>query len=103
MNIFQPEYVEQFGIKWCTKFELLGIESDNILSDMDRNYEKYFHSMQDVMNSWKFWHLSIFGKLTVIKTLCLLKLTHIATVIPDLSTTRIREIELCCKIYKRRE
>ena len=33
--------------------------------------------------------------MTVIKTLCLPKLTHIATVIPDLSTTRIREIESC--------
>ena len=69
VNISRPEYVEQLGIKWCTKFELLGIEFDNMLRDMDRNYEKYFHSMQDVMNSWKFWHLSIFGKLTVIKTL----------------------------------
>ena len=88
-EVSQPEYVEQLKIKWFTKFGLPGIEFDRRLSEMDRNYEKGFQSMQDVMNSWKFRHLIIFGKLTVIKTFCLPKLTHIATVIPNLSSTKI--------------
>ena len=96
-EVSQPEYVEQLRIKWCTKFELIGIKFDMILSEMDCNYEKGFQSMQDVMNSWKFRHLSIFNKLTVIKTLCLPKLTHIATVILNLSSTKISEIEACWK------
>ena len=35
----------------------------------------------------------MFGKITVIKTLCIPKFTHIATVIPSLSVTQIKEID----------
>ena len=41
-DVSQPEYVEQLDIKWCTKFKLLGIELDNMLSNIDHNYEKGF-------------------------------------------------------------
>ena len=37
--------------------------------------------------------MTVFGKITVIKTMCLPKFTHIATVIPSLSIKRINEIE----------
>ena len=37
----QPEYVAQLGLKWCIKFELLGIQFDQTLSDMECNYENY--------------------------------------------------------------
>ena len=33
---------------------------------------------------WEFRHLTIFGRITMIKTFCLPKFTHIATVIPNL-------------------
>ena len=37
--------------------------------------------------------LTVFGKITVIKTMCLPKFTHIAAVIPSLSLKRINKIE----------
>ena len=46
-----------------------------MLKDMDKNYDKGLQAIHDVLNSMKFRHLSILGKLTVIKTLCSQKLT----------------------------
>ena len=37
--------------------------------------------------------MKVFGKLTVIKTMCLPKLTHIVTVVPNLCLTYVTELE----------
>ena len=37
--------------------------------------------------------MTVFGKITVIKTLCIPKFTHIATIIPNLRIGQINEIE----------
>ena len=93
-----PECVERIRIKWCTSFTLLGIKFDQTLNRMDRNYDECFKKVKDELNSWRFRYLTVFGKITVIKTMCLPKFTHISTVIPSLSLTRINEIE---KEFKR--
>ena len=82
MRLGKPEYVDQLGVKWCSSFKLLGITFDQTLDNMECNYDKCLKSMKDELHSWKFRHLTIFCKITVIKTMCLPKFTHIATVIP---------------------
>ena len=49
--------------------------------------------MQEVINSCMFRYLTIFSKVTIIKTSMLPKLTHIASVIPSLTAKRMEEIE----------
>ena len=79
-------------IKWCTEFKLLGINFDQTLDLID-NYEDCFEKVKAELSSWKHRFSTVFGKITVIKTMCLPKFTHIATVIPSLSLKRIKEIE----------
>ena len=43
--------------------------------------------------------MTVFGKITVIKTMCLPTFTHIATVIPSLSLKRIKKIEREFEIF----
>ena len=78
---------------WCTSFELLGIVFNQTLDKMDCNYDKCLKIMHDELNSWQFRHLTIFGKITVTKTLCLPKFTHITAVIPNLCMTKLNKIE----------
>ena len=80
-------------IKWCTEFKLLGINFDQTLDLIDNNYEDCFEKVKSELSSWKHRFLTVFGKITVIKTMCLSKFTHIATVIPSLSLKRIKDIE----------
>ena len=92
-RLAKPRLVETLNIKWCTSFRLLGIQFNNTLSDMDSNYDKGIKEMREISNSWKFRYLTIFGKITVIKTFMLPKLTHTVTVVPSLTAKLIEEIE----------
>ena len=71
----------------------MGIYFDSTLSKMHVNYEKAIESVRREINSWKFCFLTIFGKVTVIKTMCIPKLNHIAVVVPSPSCTHVRALE----------
>ena len=71
-----PLLCEELGIKWCTNFKLLGLWFDQTLKDMNTNY--------DLTNSCRNRYVSVYGKVCVVKTIMLPKLTHIATVLPTL-------------------
>ena len=89
----EPKFVQELKLKWCTNFKLLGIYFDVTLSNMQINYQKGLDRIKKEVYSWEFRHLTVFGKLTVIKTLCLPKLTHIVTVVPNPCSTFITELE----------
>ena len=93
VNLRMPECVERLRIKLFPSFTLLIITFNQMLNMMDRNYDKCFKKVKDKLNSWRFRYLTVFGIITVIKTMCLPKFTCISTVIPSLSLTRINEIE----------
>ena len=60
---------------------------------MDKNYDKAVESIRRELNSWKYRYLTIFGKITVIKMLCLPKLNHIVSVVPNPSLAHIKLLE----------
>ena len=60
---------------------------------MGQNYLSCLDKVKKELNSWRHRYLTLFGKITVIKTLCIPKFTHIATVIPSLTITQIKEID----------
>ena len=60
---------------------------------MDRNYHDCFEKVKKELNSWCHRFLTVFVKITVIKTMCIPKFTHIATVIPNLSIGQIKDNE----------
>ena len=60
---------------------------------IDSNYDSCFEKVKKELSSWKHRFLRIFGKITVIKTMCLPKFTHVAAVIPSLSLKKSKAIE----------
>ena len=89
----RPGFIEELKIRWCTEFKLLGIYFDSTLSKMHVNYEKAIESVRQEINSWNYRFLTIFGKVTVIKTMCIPKLNHIAVVVPNPSCAHLRSLE----------
>merc|ERR1711888_384730 len=79
----KPKFVDELRVNWCVEFKLLGIYFDSSLSKMDKNYDKAVESIRRELNSWKYRYLTIFDKITVIKTLCLPKLNQIVSVVPN--------------------
>ena len=65
----KPGFVEELGVKWCSEFKLLVIQFDVTLTNMQRNFEIGIEKVKKELHSWKSRFLTVFGKLTVIKTL----------------------------------
>ena len=66
---------------------------------MCTNYDKAFNSIRKEITSWKYRYLTIFGKVTVIKTLCLPKLNHKVSVVPNPSLAHLKLLESELKIF----
>ena len=77
-------------LEWDTEFDLLGIHFDNKLETMDNNFEGKLTEIEKTLNSWLYRHLTPFGKICIIKSLALSKLSHLALVIPSLSGQRLK-------------
>ncbi len=90
MKKTDTQLCKELRIKWCTKFKLLGIWFDQTLEDMDKNYMLAKTKIQTISNSWRNRYVLMYGKVCVIMTLMLPKLTHIATVLPNLKVNQIK-------------
>ena len=66
-------------LKWGnSNTTLLGIEFSTNMQDIPNiNYSKVMTSAKQVLSSWKYRHLTPFGKITILKTLVLSKFNHL--------------------------
>jgi hypothetical protein len=55
----------------------------------DINFTKKIKEVKVILKSWQHRKLTLLGKITVIKTLALLKLIHLLTSLPNLPQTKI--------------
>ena len=81
------------NLKWVKEFTLLGINFDNNLSKMESNFEEKISKIEKLLSHWSYRYLTPFGKITIIKSLALSKLSHIALVIPDPSKQMFKKLE----------
>ena len=80
-------------LDWDTKFKLLGIEFSNNLEGMESNFYGKIEEIKKIFNCWINRTLTVYGKIVIIKSLALSKLSHLALVLPDLNATQIKKIE----------
>ena len=74
---------KDLNLNWDVKFKLLGINfSVNLDEINDLNYRIKIAEIQKLFNLYKRFHLSIVGKITVIKTMAIPKLVYLFTVLP---------------------
>ena len=83
-------------LDWADNFMLLGIQFDSKLENMGRNYSKKMEEIRHMLNSWQFRYLTPYGKVVIIKSLALSKLSHIALVVPTLSKRDMKNFENLC-------
>ena len=81
------------GLKWDNKFKLLGIEFDSNLDNTLTNFNDKIMKLSKVLGNWSYRYLTPFGKATVVKTLGLSKLSHLALVLPNPTKDMIKQIE----------
>ena len=70
----------EIQLDWQNYFTLLGIDFYADLTNMDNNFKKKMAEIQQIFDSWYNRFLSPYGKILVIKSLGLSKLSHIVTI-----------------------
>ena len=90
-EIICPEY----DLTWEKNvFTILGIKfSTNLSSMIDLNYRPKIDEIRTLLAEWKKRILTPFGKLVVIKSLAVSKLTHLFLSIPTPASDKIKEIQ----------
>ena len=70
-----------------------GITFDNNLVKMQQNFEIKIEEIEKLLSHWSYRYLTPFGKVTIIKSLALSKLSHVALVIPNPTKQMFKRIE----------
>ena len=84
----------------ANNLKLLGIVFSNKLDEITMvNYESKIQGVERVLNEWKNQSLTVTGKITVIKSLVLPKLTHLFTALPQPKEDMIRRLENMLYIF----
>ena len=78
------ELCPDLKLDWAKEFTLLGMKFQNNLENMEVNFASKIEVIKKVLNCWFYRTLTVYGKITVIKTLALSKLSHLAVVLPNL-------------------
>jgi len=84
----------EIDLVWTKNFTLLGITFDNNLENMEDNFWHQFRSIEKLLATWIYRHLTPYGRVTVIKTLALSKLSHLALVILTPSKKMLKTLEV---------
>ena len=84
---------QDLKLDWTSTFTLLGIEFDNNLEHMDKNFDKKLEDINKMLNCWINRTLTVYGKITVIKTMALSKLSHLVLVLPEIDKSKFKRLE----------
>ncbi len=92
-------YCENLNLKWQSRgvFTSLGIkfdlDKDDITAD---NYKLKTKEFKSVLNAWTARNLTVYGRVTIIKSLALSKLVHLFTALPDPPENMLKELQRLC-------
>ena len=85
---------EELPIQWTNRMKVLGISFENDLDNMSKNnFEGKIDEIKSVIKTWYRRHLTIYGKICVIKSLILPKLTHLLSSLPNPTPEFIRGLD----------
>jgi hypothetical protein len=89
----QNNLCADLNLDWDSKFRLLGIDFHSSLDGMECNFDSKIEEIEKLLNCWIHRTLTVYGKITVIKSLALSKLSHLALVLPNLDKKQLKIIE----------
>ena len=75
---------EELPIQWTKRMKVLGVVfENNDVNMLNSNFEPKIDEVTAIVNSWRQRHLTIYGKICVVKCLLLPKLTHLLSALPN--------------------
>ena len=82
------------GIEWVKEIKVLGVTITCDLSQMEvQNFNAKYEMIEKMLKHWSYRTLSLEGRIHITKSLVLPKLTHLATVLPELDNQKPKKME----------
>ena len=93
--LFNIPWQGKFGFKWATTFEILGIYFDiNRMGEITKlNAFRKMGEIKKLIRTWQSRNMTPYGKVTLIKSLLISKITHMLVSLPSPNFLCIKEIE----------
>ena len=91
----------EFNLNWNPlTFKMLGVVfSTNVHEIVLINYENKLMEMENLLNAWSRGNITPFGKITVIKTLVISKITHLFMNLLDPDETFLQDLNLLLRKF----
>ena len=71
------------GLNWVKEITILGIKLYPNPEMMESNFSSKVDDIKNLLNRWTFRNLTVFGRIQIVKSLGLSKLTHVVQVVPN--------------------
>ena len=78
-------------LDWDNSFKLLGDIFNNNLEGMEINFDLKIKEIKKLLHNWINRNMSVYGKVVIIKSLALSKLSHLAMILPSLNHTKLNK------------
>ena len=80
------------SLQWSRTLKILGITFDNNLSEMAGIYKERVNEIKKEMAKWMMRNISLMGKVTIIKSLLVSKISYLFMTIPDPPQAIVKEL-----------
>ena len=85
--------INNLGFAWVNKIKVLGITLTCDLKEMKQNFQEKLESIEKMLKHWSYRTLNLEGRITIIKSLALSKVSHLAIVLPELDEQQATRLE----------
>ena len=72
---------------------MLGVYLTANPDDMEANFDEKIEEIDSLLRRWSFRNMTVFGRVSLVKSLALSKLTHIVQVIPNPKKEKINRLQ----------
>ena len=81
------------NLEWGNDFKLLGFYIDNKLQNLKQNLGNINSRVNNLINKWKRYYLTLYGRITIVKSLLLAQYIYIGTVMDILDEEELEKIQ----------
>ena len=78
-----PILCEDLGLQWVNRLSILGIKLSAKPDEILENFEEKILEIEKLLNNFTYRNITVYGRIQVVKTLALSKVTHLVQIIPN--------------------
>ena len=88
-----PILCEDLGLQWVNRLSILGIKLSANPDEILENFDEKILEIEKLLNNFTYRNITVYGRIQVVKTLALSKITHLVQIIPNPPPTLIMKLQ----------